>query len=333
MKKLKKNTTIQILSLLFLMAIVLFLLINHDQITKPKPIQKTGFYFNTVISVQLNDTDDTTLLDGCFALADRYEHLFSRTLPDSEIYAINHADGKPVTVSDETIELLKLGKEFGELSEGRFDITIGALSSLWDIPNNTDTIPSSEAIKEALSTVDYKQIQITGNTVTLRNPDTQIDLGGIAKGYLADAMKAYLNEHGCHEGIINLGGNVLTIGPKQSGEKYHIGIRKPFGEDDLDLITTVEVDDKSVVSSGRYERYFEKDGKIYHHILDTQTGMPYDNGLNGVTIISDSSVYGDALSTICFSLGLEDGMKFIESMDGYEAIFVDAQNELHYSLQ
>lgn len=329
----KKNTTIQILSLLFLMAIVLFLLVNRDRITNPKPIQKTGFYFNTVISVQLNDTDDPDLLDGCFAIADKYEHLFSRTLPGSEIYAINHAGGKPVTVSDETIELLKLGKEFGELSEGRFDITIGALSSLWDIPNNTDTIPSSEAIKEALATVDYSQIQISGNTVTVRNPNTQIDLGGIAKGYLADAMKQYLNENGCHEGIINLGGNVLTIGPKKSGENYHIGIRKPFGEDDMDIITTVDVDDKSVVSSGRYERYFEKDGKIYHHILDTTTGMPYDNGLNGVTIISDSSVYGDALSTICFSLGLEDGMKLINSMDGCEAIFVDAKNGLHYSRQ
>lgn len=329
----KKNTTIQILSLLFLMTIVLFLLVNRDRLVSPKPIQKTGFYFNTVISVQLNDTVDTALLDGCFAIADRYEHLFSRTLADSEIYEINHAGGKPVTVSDETIELLQLGKEFGELSDGRFDITIGALSSLWDIPNNTDTIPSDEAIKAALETVDYRQIQIDGHTVTISNPDTQIDLGGIAKGYLADAMKQYLNANGCHEGIINLGGNVLTIGPKKSGENYHIGIRKPFGEDDSDVITTIDVNDKSVVSSGRYERYFEKDGKIYHHILDTTTGIPYDNGLNGVTIISDRSVYGDALSTICFSLGLEDGMKFIESMDGYEAIFVDAQNELHYSMQ
>lgn len=317
-----------LLALILATVIVIISFLYDHYIAKPEPIAKNGFYFNTVIAIQLNDTADESLIDDCFALADTYEHYFSRTLVGSDIYNINHAKGAPVEVHDETAELIRAGIAYGNISNGLFDISIGALTDLWDIPNNEGVIPDAEAIKKAASTVDYTRISINGNTVTLKNPEAKLDLGGIAKGYAADQMKAYLNAHGANEGFINLGGNVLTLGEKSDGSPYRIGIRKPFSEEG-ETITAVDVTDRSVVTSGRYERYFEKDGQIYHHILDPATGYPYENNLNAVTILSDSSMDGDALSTVCFALGMEKGMEFIKSMPGTDAIFIDKENKVY----
>lgn len=320
--------------------LVILTYIFNNYLFQQEPLVKNGFYFNTIIAIQLNDSQDESLIDTCFDMANTYEHYFSRTLEGSDIYNINHANGAPVEVHDETAELIRYGIAFGDLSGGVFDISIGALTDLWDIPNNNGTIPAQTQIDAALATVDYRQITVDGNTVTLGNPDAALDLGGIAKGYVADRMREYLNANGACEGFINLGGNVLTLGQKANDEPYHIGIRKPFGETG-ETITAVDVTDRSIVTSGRYERYFEKDGHIYHHILDPKNGYPYDNGLNGVTILSDSSMAGDALSTICFALGQEKGTEFLSSMPSndflnpilaaettLQAIFIDENNEM-----
>lgn len=302
-----------------------------------EPISKSGFYFNTVITVTLYDGGSEELLDECFALASQYEGYFSATIPDSDIAKINAAGGTPVTVHDETVELLQMGVDYGALSDAAFDITIGALSNLWDISTKallaeTDAsmIPADSEIQAVLSTVDYRDIQIDGNDVSLKNPDAAIDLGGIAKGYIADRMKEYLNSQGVTSGHINLGGNVLVLGEKSDGSPYNIGVQRPFSLDGS-VIATVQVTDGSVVSSGVYERCFTVDGILYHHILDTTTGYPYDNGLLGVTIITSSSADADALSTICFSLGLRDGMALVESLTDTEAIFITEDYELHVS--
>ena len=320
--------------------LVILTYIFNNYLFQQEPLVKNGFYFNTIIAIQLNDSQDESLIDTCFDMANTYEHYFSRTLEGSDIYNINHANGAPVEVHDETAELIRYGIAFGDLSGGVFDISIGALTDLWDIPNNNGTIPAQTQIDAALATVDYRQITVDGNTVTLGNPDAALDLGGIAKGYVADRMREYLNANGACEGFINLGGNVLTLGQKANDKPYHIGIRKPFGETG-ETITAVDVTDRSIVTSGRYERYFEKDGHIYHHILDPKNGYPYDNGLNGVTILSDSSMAGDALSTICFALGQEKGTEFLSSMPSndflnpilatettLQAIFIDENNEM-----
>jgi thiamine biosynthesis lipoprotein len=302
-----------------------------------EPVSKSGFYFNTVITVTIYDSSKADLLDECFQLADTYEHYFSNTISDSDVSLINAADGQPIEVHDETIDLLQKGIYYGELSNGKFDITIGTLSDLWDISTkalleDTDAsmIPSEEEIANALATVDYRGVQIDGNNVTLTVPGSRLDLGGIAKGYIADRMKEFLNQNGVTSGIINLGGNVLTLGEKSDNSNYRIGIQRPFSSDGTS-IAAIEISDASVVSSGVYERYFEVDGVSYHHILDTATGYPYDNGLLGVTIISSDSVDGDALSTTCFSLGLTDGMALIESLPDTEAVFITDDYELHNS--
>lgn len=294
---------------------------------KAQPITKHGFYFDTVIQITLYDDSKESLIDDCFALAASFEQRISKTVPGSDIDMLNHAGGAPVSVSDDTLTLLTTGLSYCAKSGGAFDLTIGTLADLWDIKNNPGTLPTQDALSKALASVGYQNIQISGSQVSLKNPDTQVDLGAIAKGYIADQMKTYLNEHGIKEGFINLGGNVLLLGPKQNGEPYTIGIQKPFFPEGTPLFS-VEVTDGSVVSSGIYERYFEKDGRIYHHIFDPVSGFPYDNGLLSVTIFCPASVDGDALSTTCFALGSEKGMELVEATDDTEAVFVTEDYEL-----
>ena len=291
---------------------------------------KTGTYFDTIITLTLYSKEDAALLDDCFQMADHYEDLFSRTIETSDISRINDADGDYVTVDSETIELLEAGLKYCELSNGKFDITVGALSDLWDFQNNTGTIPDPDRIQEEISHVDYHNVKIKGDQAALTDLEAELDLGGIAKGFIADKMKAYLTDHGVKSGMINLGGNVLVIGSKPDGSDYQIGIEKPFAERNVSL-AAVSISDQTVVSSGIYERYFEKDGKIYHHILDTSTGYPIENNLYSVTIICDKSTDGDGLSTTCFALGLDKGMELIESLENTEAIFITNDMQVHTS--
>lgn len=323
------------ISILLILCIFTTLILFGCSQTAESSVSKTDFYFHTIIKITLYGTRDEAPIDECFALAKKFEELFSTSIETSEISQINSlaGTGEYTPVSQETLELLQAGIHYGKLSDGKFDITVGALSSLWNISEisstlesdtnetNASVIPDKNEIVNLLFHVDYNKIHIDGNKVYLEDPDAQIDLGGIAKGYAADKMKAYLNQKGYTEGIINLGGNVLTLGEKTSQEPYSIGIQKPFSATG-EVLGVVKTQDSSVVTSGIYERYYRVDEKIYHHILDLDTGYPCDNGLYEVTIISSSSMDGDALSTTCFALGLEAGMQLIESIENAEAIFV-----------
>lgn len=290
----------------------------------------TDTLFDTVISVQIFDSVDENVLKGCEKLCKKYDSMFSNKIEDSEISRINSAGGNPVEVSKETIKLIKKGIYYSEMSDGAFDITIAPVSSLWDFKAETPSVPSPEAIAEAVSHVNYENIIIRDNTVKLADPQAGIDLGAIAKGYIADRIKDYLEEEGVRHAMINLGGNVLAMGSKLDGSDYNIGIQKPFDETG-EPITSVKISDKSVVTSGIYQRYFKADGKIYHHILDPNTGYPCENNLYSVTILTDSSLTADALSTTCFLLGYDRGMKLINQLDNVDAVFITNDNQIHYS--
>lgn len=312
---------------LFSILLVIILLLTGCSLKTQEPISKTGIYFDTVIQIDIYDSNDTKLLDQCFEKCQAFEQTISRTIETSEIYQINHAKGNPVKVSDITLELIQKGIEYGDLTNGKFDITIAPLMDLWDFKNNTGNIPNENDMKEALSHVNYKNIVIDGNKVSLTDPNAAIDLGGIAKGYIADSLKDYLIRKDVESALINLGGNILTIGTKPDGTPFNLGIQKPFDKQG-NAITSVKVTDSSVVSSGVYERYFEVDDTLYHHIIDTTTGYPCENSLLGVTILSKASVDGDALSTSCFVLGLEEGQKMIKSIEGVDAIFITEDYKL-----
>lgn len=326
---------------LILASFMVFLLFGCSS-QQQRQVSRSNFFFDTVITITLYGTQDEKPIQDCFALAQKYEKLFSSTVKGSDVWSVNHSGGKPVVVDPETISLLQTGIKYGKLSGGRLDITIGKLSELWnfseiaessdndDNETNASAIPSEAKINALLPHIDYQNIRIEHNTVCLKDPQAAIDLGGIAKGYIADRMKELLRKSGVTSGIINLGGNVLTIGEKPDGSDYRVGVQKPFG-DSGEVLGTLRVKDKSVVTSGIYERYFRVKGKLYHHLLDVKSGYPYNNGLSEVTIISSDSVDGDALSTACFALGLQEGMALIKSLPEVEAVFVDEDLAIHCS--
>lgn len=223
-------------------------------------------------------------------LAETYEKMLSPSLEGSDIWNINHSKGEPVIVSDETAALLKTALSYCETSEGRIDLTMETVSELWDF-HAENRLPDQTAITEALNHVDYHNLLIEGNTVTMLDPESRISLGFIAKGYIADKLKEYLLSQNIESAIINLGGNLLAIGKKPDGSPFQFGIQMPFDAHGTP-ITVLPVSDRSVVSSGVYERYFYQNDTLYHHILDVSDGYPIQNTLLGVTILSDSSTMG-----------------------------------------
>ena len=278
-----------------------------------------GFYLDTVIILTAY-TDDDQVLKDAMEECSRYEKLLSATIEGSDVWRINHADGQPVEVSDDTMEVLRCAVRIAELSGGAFDVTIAPVSSIWDFTSGEAVLPDAEKIARAAKLVDYTKLELEGNTVRLP-AGMMIDPGGIAKGYIADSVKAWLMDKGVRHAILSFGGNVVGIGTKPDGSDWKVGIQdidKATGE----YMLVSRNNGGSTVTSGIYERGFDLDGVRYHHLLSTETGWPVQNELASVTIFSDSSMLGDALSTTAFVLGTEEGTRLIESLEGIEALFI-----------
>lgn len=286
-----------------------------------RTLSRTSFMLDTVVSVTIYSGGSDAVLDGALELCGQYERMFSRTIEDSDIYRLNHAQGQAVAVSPQTRDLLEQAVYYSELTGGKYDITICPVVELWDFTSDTAALPDREALTQALPLVGWRNILFEQDAIRLEN-GTQVDLGSIAKGYIADRMAEYLQENGVGGAIINLGGNVKTVGSKMFDRPFRVGVQKPFA-DRNETIGTVEISgSRSVVSSGIYERSFVLNGIRYHHILDPATGYPAETGLTGVTVISDSSMQGDALSTCLFLLGPDEGMMLVESLPGVDAVFI-----------
>lgn len=273
----------------------------------------TEIYFDTAVTITAPCSDK--VLNGAFSLCENYENTLSRTKESSEISLLSIEENK---VSPDTLEVIKKGLYYCNYSDGRFDITISPVSDLWDFKN--EIVPTRDEIAEALKNVDYQSIDISENTVNTHGKS--IDLGGIAKGYIADKLLEYFKNNGVKSGIINLGGNVTVFG----NDFYNVGIKKPFTGSDI--VATVKLRDKSVSTSGVYERCFKRDDVLYHHIIDTKTGFPADTDLLSASVIGDASADCDALSTICILSGLRDAKIAIENTDGFEAVFIDKDYNL-----
>lgn len=276
-----------------------------------------GFACDTVVTVTAYAPQET--VDATLRICADYEAVLSKTTAGSDIDRLNRANGAPVTVQPETAALLRLAVEIGEASGGAFDITIAPASALWDFRADTPSLPDGAALAAACERIDYRNIVIDGNTVTLLN-GAEIDLGGIAKGYIADCVAEYLRQQGVTSACINMGGNVVTIGTKPDGSLWTVGVRDPNGTPEMSE-EVLKLSDAAVVTSGIYERGFDLNGVRYHHILDPETGMPVQNGLASVTVIGTESALCDALSTACFVLG-EEQSRPILARCGVRAIFL-----------
>lgn len=281
---------------------------------------RTKFMLDTVCEITVPKGYEEAS-DKAFDLALELEKLLSRTNQNSEIARLNSSG--ELTVSDHTAFLINKSLYYSGLSNGLFDITICPVSELWDFKSSK--IPDQTEIEKALGRVDYKKIRINGNEVSIN--DAALDLGAIAKGYIADMSAKVLTDAGVEEGILNFGGNLVLIG-NNKGKGYTIGIQTPFQEGCSAYVT---LEDTGVATSGTYQRYVEKDGKIFHHILNSKTGYSADTDLDSATVICKNSVDADALSTICILLGKEKAAELIESIPDTEAVFIDKSGNLSYT--
>lgn len=295
------------ISVLLLPIIVLSL----TSCTKEKRVTRQSFAFDTVINITA-DEKKFDFVDEAFSLCLKYEDVFSRTKESSELYKINN---KEITsLSEDMDEVLRFSKEFSLLTDGAFDFTVAPLTELWNVKERT-VPPSGEEIEKALSLTGYEKVSLS----PFDTGESRLDLGGVAKGYIADKLGEYFRENGIHDVIIDLGGNVLLIG------EYSVGIRDPFNPEEL--FARITVKDKSAVTSGAYQRYFEYDGEKYHHIIDPRTGRCADEGISSVTVISPSSMHADALSTAIFVLG-EEGLGLCDSFPDTDALIITDEGEV-----
>lgn len=290
------------------------------------PMAHTEFMMDTVCTVTLYDWDGSGdgIMDGVFDVCRECDAALSVSVSTSDVYHINHSDGRPVIVSERTVALLERAETYAAASGGSFDVTVYPVRRLWDFSGGHDSVPSEEALAAAVKLVDYTKLKTDGTSVTLPK-GMGIDLGAVAKGYAADRMAQYLKEHQVRSAVIDLGGNILVVGNKPDGSNWRVGIQRPFGDGNIDV---VEVRDRAVVTSGVYQRYFEKNGVLYHHILDPHSGKPCHTGLYSVTVIGENAEQCDALSTVCMLLGYDNAVKVLEHYPNVTAVFVTSEYEI-----
>jgi len=288
---------------------------------------RAEFALNTVCSITLFDQAKESVYNDIFNRLNEIENLMSAHLPNTDISRINAYAGKaPVKVHSDVFNLIERALYFAEISGGAFDPTVGPLVNLWGITSEKPRLPSRTEINAVLPLINWRNVELDrqNQTVFLKNASMALDLGAIAKGYAADEVISIIKEAKIDRAIVDLGGNVATFGVKADKSPWRVGLQNPeFGKNNRGAyIGIIPGPAKTVVTSGVYERYFEYNGTYYHHIFSPYSGYPASNGLMSVTIVADTSMDADALSTATFVMGYEKGRVLIDSIKGVEAIFV-----------
>jgi thiamine biosynthesis lipoprotein len=301
----------------------------------PQLVERSRMSMGSMLRVTAWTTDRAgaqAAFDELFAEFDRLENLMSVWKAGSDVVRINQAAGvAPVTVSAETLDVLKTARQASEWTGGKFDVTFGALSGLWKFDHDQDNvIPDMDAVRRRLPLIDYRAIQIdaAAGTVFLARQGVSVHLGGIGKGYAVDRGAGILRRQGLRDFMIQSGGDVYVAGLKD-GRPWRLGIQDPRGPANR-TFAELDLSDGTFSTSGDYERFFMKDGRRYHHLLDPATGEPA-RGARSVTIVADRSVIADVLSTGVFILGPEAGMALIERLPDVEGVIVSDRNEVMIS--
>lgn len=306
---------------------------NADTNLLTKPYERTEFLMGTIVTIKVYDENKEAALEPVFERIQELVEKIDVNDPDkvSEIDQINDQAGiEPVKVSDDIYNLIAKGKDYSTKAEGSYDISIGPLTDLWRIGFPDERKPEQSEIDAVLPFIDYKQVELDdkNKTVFLGKKEMKLDLGSIAKGFMADEAAEVLKENDVTTAIIDLGGNIYVLGNNPSGKQWTVGIQDPYSTRN-NTIGKISETDKSIVTSGIYERVLEVDGKTYHHLLSPFDGYPFDNDIAGVSIVSDKSIDGDGLSTSVFSKGVKDGLKFVEQFKGAEAIFISTDKKVY----
>lgn len=299
------------------------------------PYSDEQFLLGTYVRIRVYDEGKESALKPAFDRVKELGDKITINQKGSEIDEVNEQAGiKPVRVSDDVYTLVKRAYEYSQDSQGGFDMAIGAITQLWRIGFDDARKPSQEEIDQALKLVDYHKIELNDKekTVYLKEKGMIIDLGAIAKGYITDEVVKVLKKQGVTTAIVDLGGNVYVLGhsPRGENQDWTVGIQDPNMARGS-VLGSIKERNKTLVTSGIYERYLEVDGKKYHHLFDPKTGYPFDNDIASVTIITDKSIDGDGLSTAVFSMGVKKGLEYVESElnNGTEAIFVTKDDKVY----
>lgn len=323
---------------LFLFFAALFMLVGcakDDVVLMDEPADRKEFLMGTYVIVQVYDEGKEEAIDLAFDRIKELEEKITVNEDGTELFQINQNAGKSsVKVSDDLFELLQKSAEYSESPDDGFDYTIGPIVDLWRIGYDDARLPSQDEIDAALSLVEHEHVQLNAEdkTVYLEKPGMSVDLGAIAKGYIADEAMQVLIDEGVTVAMVDLGGNLVIRGdsPKREEGGWNVGVQDPFSTRG-EIAGFLNLKDRSIVTSGIYERYLEVDGVQYHHLLSPETGYPFENEIAGVTIISEKSIDGDALSTGVFSLGLEEGLAYVNGLEDIEAVFVTKDYDLYTS--
>lgn len=283
------------------------------------------FAMDTFMSVKAYGVTSDSVVEEAESEVLRLEKLFSVTDTESDIYKINSNSGSNVEVSDDTATLIKKANDISAKTNGATDISIYPILKEWGFTTGEYKVPDNITLQDLLANVDYTKIQVTDNIVTIPE-GYEIDLGSIAKGYTGDKIIKLLKDNGVNSALINLGGNVQTMGTKPDGSKWSVAIKNPINQESE--ICIVKVADKAVITSGSYERYFSIDNRKYWHIIDPETGKPADNGLISVTIIGDSGTFCDSLSTSLFVMGTEKAIDYAKENTDIDVILVTDEMEI-----
>ncbi|NMB46889.1 MAG: FAD:protein FMN transferase [Firmicutes bacterium] len=303
--------------------------IASTQTCTPQAISDSQFLMGTLVELRIFGSQKA--MDAAFQHVQHLDQMMSRTLEGSQIYEINRQAGQDwVTVSTDTFQVIQTALQYAKLTDGLFDPTVAPLVDLWGIGTSHAHIPEAKALQDARALIDYRAVELDtkAKRVRLPSPGMGLDLGGIAKGYAADTTTKLLRSQGVKSGFLSLGGNVSVIGSKPDGSPWRIGIQDPFAPRGTHA-AVLEVKDTSIVTSGPYERYFMRNNKRYHHILDPTTGFPVENGLASVSIVTPCSMTADALSTGVFLLGRERGLALLEELEGVEGLLITDDRHIY----
>ena len=290
--------------------------------TTSAPQEGEFFAMDTLMSVKLWGGEAAT--SDISAEINRLEALLSATRETSVLSQLNAAGS--AELSGKTASLLAQALALSERTGGTFDPTVYPLVEAWGFPSKEYRVPDRTELDTLLSCVGTKHVHFDGSAVTL-DAGTRLDLGGIAKGYAAQCCAELLKGKGVEAAILSLGGNVQTIGSKPDGSAWVVGIADPSDPSQAIAVLTFE-GSMALVTSGAYQRYFEEDGVIYHHILDPQTGLPADSGLSSVTVLAEDGTLADGLSTALFVMGLEEGTRFWRESNDFEAVFLTSEGKI-----
>ena len=288
------------------------------------------FALDTFISFTLYDNDEElckTTVDECKREITRLEKLLSATHTSSDVYKINLSDGDSVQVSDETAYLIKESLELSSVVDGSFDITVRELMSAWGFDTKEYKVPENEVIEKALLKTGYEKVSVDKNLVTLES-GVKIDLGGVAKGYITEMVSEVIKNSSVSCAVVNMGGMIITVGEKESGEKFTLGVEHP--DDNKGYFYTFETDEVFVSTSGAYQRYFEENSVRYHHILDSKSGKPAQSEFSSVTVVGKSGEKTDMLSTAFFVMGLDKTKEYLKENEDYEVIMLSADEKTLY---